>query len=150
MIKSILKYFDSPAEQLPLEDSEKRLQVAACALMVEMAKSDEDFSEEERQTIIHTMTRQFGLQSPEVEEIIQLAEEELDESIQLWRFTNRINKGFSNEEKIRLIELIWKVIFADGRLDAHEDHLVHRMATLLNLTHRQLIDAKVKVRKEIQ
>lgn len=82
-----------------------------------------------------------------VTEIIETADKELKGSLDLWQFTNLINHNYTEEEKIKIIEMIWHIAYTDGRLDKHEDFLVHKLANLLRLTHRQLIDAKVKVRK---
>ena len=78
-------------------------------------------------------------------ELIQATEEELKGSIDLWKFTNLINQNYSIEEKKQIIEMVWRVAYADGRLDKHEDYLVHKLAKLLRLTHKQLIDAKLKI-----
>ena len=61
------------------------------------------------------------------------------------QITNLINQNYSIEEKIRIIEMIWKLAYTDGKLDKHEDYLVHKLARLLRLTHKQLIEAKFKV-----
>jgi len=71
---------------------------------------------------------------------------ELEGSIDLWKFARIINKEYSVEEKVQTIEAVWRVIYADGRLDGHEDHLVHRLADLLRLSHSQLIEAKLRVK----
>jgi len=78
-------------------------------------------------------------------ELIELSHEELKGSVDLWQFTSLINENYSPEEKIQLIELVWKVVYADGRLDMHEDYLVKKVAHMLNLRHGEMIDAKLKV-----
>ena len=61
------------------------------------------------------------------------------------KFTSRINENYSSEEKIRIVEIIWKIAYADGILDKHEDYLVHKLANLFRLTHKQLINVKLKI-----
>ena len=73
------------------------------------------------------------------------AREELRESKDLWKFTNAINQHYEREEKIRVVELLWQIVYADGKLDRHENYLMHKLGRLLNLKHSQLIDAKLKV-----
>ena len=75
---------------------------------------------------------------------MEAAKEELEGSIDLWRFTSLINENYTMAEKIEVIEEIWRIAYADGHLDKHEDYLVHKMADLLRLTHKQLIDAKLR------
>jgi uncharacterized tellurite resistance protein B-like protein len=80
-----------------------------------------------------------------IDQIIKAANEELKQSVDLWRFTNLINQNYSVEEKRRIIEMVWEIAYRDGRLDKHEDYLMHKLAKLLHLTHKQLIQAKMKV-----
>jgi uncharacterized tellurite resistance protein B-like protein len=81
--------------------------------------------------------------------LLEASNEELKGSIDLWQFTNLINHNYSIEEKIRVVEMVWNVVYADGKLDKHEDYLVHKLATLFRLTHKQLIEAKLKVKKVV-
>ena len=148
MIQRILQLFDKPVSEAAPIDAEKRVRVATCALLVELAQSDSDFSEVEKEEIVEILCGHYGLSEEDAEEVIAAAREELDDTVQLWRFTNLINQNFSNEEKLGVIEMVWRVIYADGKLDRYEDYLVHRLAKLLNLTHRQMIDAKVQVLQE--
>jgi uncharacterized tellurite resistance protein B-like protein len=72
----------------------------------------------------------------------------LKNSNDLWRFASLINKNYSIEEKESIMEMIWRVAYADGHLDKHEDYLVHKMAKLLRLSHKQLIEAKLEVKTQ--
>jgi len=126
-------------------DADTRIQVAASALLVEMARADDEFSEEEGERIISILKKEFSLTDEIAKELIEMAELELKASVDLWQFTSLINANYSPEEKIRLMELVWRVIYADGRLDRHEDYLVKKIAHLLNLRHREMIDAKLRV-----
>jgi uncharacterized tellurite resistance protein B-like protein len=77
--------------------------------------------------------------------LMKISEEKREDSVDLWNFTNVINQTFSREEKIKIIEAAWKIIYADDKLDKYEDHYVHVLADLLRLRHDELIDAKLKV-----
>ena len=128
------------------EDAEKESRIAVCALLLEIANFDGDFHDDER-SIIETLIRErFGLTSDEADELIELSHNELKESIDLWHFAKHINKSFSKKERIHLIEMLWHVVYADGHLHGHEDFLIHKLATLLKLEHKDLIDAKIKVK----
>src|SRR3972149_11779103 len=133
---------DSPA---PRENNNSRVEVASCAILLEMANADGEFSDVERENIINLLKKDFYLSDEDAQELIEVTNKELKESIDLWHFTNLINVNYSTEEKLRVIETVWKVIYTDGKLDVHEDYLVHKLATLLKLTHKELIDAKLKV-----
>ncbi len=147
MIDRLLSLFQPRALEAVEGDDPRRLQVATCALLVEIARIDSQFSDEERDRIDEIMRTRFRLSVEDASDILQAAEEEVRDSVHLWRFTHLINSNFSIPEKEELVELLWQVIFEDGRLDRYEDHLVHRIASLLNLTHKQLIDAKLKAMK---
>jgi len=147
MIDRLLSLFQPHTREAVEGDDPRRLQVATCALLVEIARIDSRFTGEERERIVEIMRNRFGLSEEDASNILQAAEEEVRDSVHLWRFTHLINSNFSIPEKEEVVELLWRVIYEDGRLDRYEDHLVHRIASLLNLTHKQLIDAKLKAMK---
>lgn len=132
--------------ELKGKDSAERIQVATCALLLEVANSDDEFSDIEREHIIQILKRDFHLSDEYAKELMKLSDRERKESIDLWHFTHLINENYSLGEKIKIIEMVWKVIYADGKLDKYEDHLAHKLSNLLQLNHKQLIDAKLKVR----
>ena len=122
------------------------IRVAVCALFLEMANIDSEFSEPEREDIMSLLRSHYCLADEHIGELIEASNKELKDSIDLWQFTNLINQNYSREEKIQIIEMVWQIVYADGKLDKHEDYLVHKLTKLLRLTHKQLIDAKLKVR----
>ena len=147
MIDIVKTFFQkAPVEKESEEDKAQKIQVATCALLLEVANSDDEFSEIERDNIVRILKEDFNLSDEYAQELIELAEKERKERIDLWGFTRLINEKYSIEEKIRVIELVWKVIYADGKLDRYEDHLAHKLSKLLKLEHKQLIDAKLKIR----
>ncbi|MFZ0451279.1 MAG: TerB family tellurite resistance protein [Desulfatiglandaceae bacterium] len=125
--------------------SGKDLRVAACSLLLEMAETDGKFLGSERERILSIIQQEYDLSDKEAVSLLERSQQELDESIDLWRFSNNINQHYSLDEKIRLIENVWEIAFTDGNLEQHEDYLVHKLANLLRLSHKQLIDAKMKV-----
>ena len=148
MIELVKKYF-SKENRGPIPErssgTSHDVRVATCALFLEMAQIDGEFNNSEKEQIIQTLKEDHGLSSEAVAELLKAAKEELKGSIDLWQFTNLINQNYSLEEKIRIIEMVWQLAYTDGTLDKHEDYLLHKMANLLRLTHKQLIEAKLKV-----
>lgn len=126
-------------------DTSHDVRVATCALLLEMARIDGKFSDSEREQIIQTLKDVYGLSEEAADKLIQVTQEQLDESVDLWRFTNLIDQNYSIEERVQIIEMVWRLAYTDGVLDEHEDYLLHKLANLLHLTHKQLIDAKLKV-----
>jgi len=130
-----------------VEETSHDIRIAICALFLEMSNIDGEFSKTERENIISIMKKHYDLSDEYVVALLEASHEELKGSIDLWQFTNLINQNYSMEEKVRIIEAIWRVAYTDGKLDKHEDYLVHKLAKLLRLSHKQLIEAKVKVKK---
>lgn len=131
-------------------DEFERIQVATCALLLEVAKSDYEFSSIEKTTIAAILKKEFQISAETIEELMEIAKRRREESIDLWEFTHLINENYSKEEKIKVVEAAWKVIYADKKLDKYEDHLVHKLARLLRLRHSDLVEAKLKVKDKIK
>lgn len=121
--------------------------IAACALLLEMAHVDGVFTGQEKENLLSLLKSEYGLSLADANEMIKTAEEELSNSLDLWKFADMINDNFSEDEKLRVVELLWELVYADGKLDKHEDYLIHKLGHLLRITHRQLIDAKLAVIK---
>jgi len=149
MIDLIKKYFGKSGRNGPSDQREEKsheIRIATCALFLEMSNIDGEFSEAERERILNILKRDYQLSDEHATELMEVSNGELKGSIDLWQFTNLINKNYSLEEKLEVIETVWRIAYTDGELDKHEDYLVHKMAKLLRLTHKQLIEAKLKVK----
>jgi uncharacterized tellurite resistance protein B-like protein len=144
-IKSLLA--GGPAAE-PTRERE-RIQVATCVVLLEMAHADEEFHEMEEGLVRDLLGRKFDLPEADVTELIELARQERSASLDLFQFTRRINDEFSRAEKLEIMEALWRIVYADGVLDKHEDYLVRQLATLLRLSHPEMIEAKVKVLDEL-
>jgi uncharacterized tellurite resistance protein B-like protein len=152
MIDRLKKFFGMEPNNGRVQKTKNQvhdIRVASCALLLEMANIDGEFSEAEKENIINILKSEYGMDEEDVLALINDARKEIEESIDLWQFTSLINKNYSLDEKIRIIETIWMVIYADGRLEKHEDYLVHNLANLLRLDHKQLIDAKLKIKNSL-
>jgi uncharacterized tellurite resistance protein B-like protein len=123
---------------------EDRITIATCVILLEMAGADSVFSQSERNKIRELLQNSIKLPPDEIEGILSIAEREREESVDLWAYTNLINEHFAAADKRRLVEMVWELAYADGRLDQNEDYLMHKLANLLNLKHEDLIAAKLK------
>ncbi|MGD8241212.1 MAG: TerB family tellurite resistance protein [Desulfobacterales bacterium] len=145
----IVKQFFSPATRDAANehsgDSGHDVQVAVCALFVEMARIDESFTADEMAAIIKILKDKYGLSDENAKAMIAAAETQLEESVDYWQFARLINEHYTPGEKAAIIEMLWRVVYLDGNLDKHEDYLMHKLAKLLRLDHQQLIAAKKKV-----
>jgi len=120
-----------------------------CVLLLEAAHVDGECSREEKEHLIFTLTKKYGVAREDIDEFIASGEKKRNDSVDLFQFTRYINNNFEKQEKIELMEAVWRIIHIDGRLEAHEDHFAHKLANLLRLTHKELIDAKIKARKQL-
>jgi uncharacterized tellurite resistance protein B-like protein len=117
-------------------------------LLLEIAHADDGFTPQERDRVLEVLRRRFGLSHTDAQELLDAAQEAREDSNDLFRFTSRINQACTAAERREIVREIWRVVYTDGELGSHEDHLIHRMATLLNLTHPQLIAEKLAVQQE--
>jgi uncharacterized tellurite resistance protein B-like protein len=122
--------------------SQSRVQLAACALLLELAHADNEFSSEERSHIESTLARHFGLDEVAVAELLRLAEAERAQSLDHFQFTRLVAAEYDLAQKMVLAEVMWGVILADGRLSDHETHLVRKMASLMQLEPAYLAQAR--------
>lgn len=145
MLEFLKQKMDVRAESDDVSQSEQDLIVAACALLLEMAHVDNEFTDEESSIVFKILKDEYGVSESDAKAIADAAEEERKQSLDLYQFTSMLNEHFSKEERLRVVEMLWTIVYADGKLSGHEDFLVHRMAKMLNLSHSDLIDAKLNV-----
>jgi uncharacterized tellurite resistance protein B-like protein len=127
-------------------DRQSRITVAACVLLLEMARADDDFARSELDRIRELLKNDLDVPPEEIDTILAIAQRKQEEATDLWSYTNLINENFDKTEKQRLIEMIWEIAYSDGRLDQYEDHLVHKIANLLHVPHSDLIAAKLRIK----
>jgi len=111
-------------------------QLAAAALLVEVATIDANFDEPERQRILEFVRSKFALSESEADALLDVAKSEVDGSIQLYAFTTAIKNGFSYEDRVALMESLWEVAYADGKVDPFEDQVMRRIGGLIYVTDR--------------
>ncbi|MGD9043749.1 MAG: TerB family tellurite resistance protein [Desulfobacterales bacterium] len=148
MIDVLKKFFNKTTAEVSgdlKQNTAHDIRVATCALLVEIARIDEKFTEAEMETILTILKQKYGLSQDHADALMAEAERELEKSVDLWQFTNLINANYSNEEKIKIIEILWQIVYVDGKMDQHEHYLMNKLQNLLRLTHDQLITAKLKV-----
>jgi uncharacterized tellurite resistance protein B-like protein len=126
-------------------DAEHDVRVATCALLLEMAHIDERFTDLEMENILSIMQHRYGLDADQIDVLVEEAEQERRQSADYWKFARRINDNYSTAEKLEIIEMLWRIVYVDGKMDKYEHQLINTLSNLLRLTHQQLIDAKLKV-----
>jgi len=117
--------------------------LAAATLMFEVIKSDSDIHLFENQQMAEQLRKQFDLSREEIAELVTLAENASDEAVSLQRFTRQLCDSWDNSQRCELIEDLWLIALADGKIDAHERHVIRKIAALLYLTDKQIALAKI-------
>jgi len=131
------------------KSTSKKYQVATAALLVEIAKADGDFSDDERKRIIDLMKKDFDLDDECVNDLLALSEQKVKDSVSIYEFSSVINESFTQLEKLDLIRNLWRIIYEDGKLDSHEDRLIKIIGSTMNLEHKDIIAAKLFVKQEL-
>jgi uncharacterized tellurite resistance protein B-like protein len=123
--------------------------IALCVLLLEAAFVDGECSTEELSHLKETLTSKYDITPQDIDELLASSGEKRKESVDIFNFTRYMNNNFNKQEKIEVMESVWSILLIDEHLEAHEDHFAHKLANLLRLTHKELIDAKLAVRKQL-
>ena len=115
------------------------------ALLVHAAKIDENYTEIEKKIIKKTIIQLNQISSDEAEEILKLAEKKEEESNQIVEFTREI-KQYPMEFRLKIIEIIWKIVYSDGTSDNYESNLIRRICGLLYISDKDNGNIKIKVK----
>ena len=153
MIRAFQRLFESTvataARASAVEEREHGYHVATAALLVEMMRADYQVQPEEREAVLRALAAAFDDLSPEeTRDLLARAEERADDATSLYEFTQHINRRLDHEQKAHVVELLWRVAYADGDLDKYEEHLVRRIADLIHVPHSVFIRMKHKARGE--
>lgn len=151
MLESIKRFFQSsmsPSAPASDPDSKKDLRLAACALLLELAHADSEFTSDERAHLEAAVRRQFGLDAAEADKLIKLAEQAREEAVDLWQFTNLIAENYSLGQKMVLAEIMWGLVYSDGDLASKEDYLMRKICNLLRLEPGYLAEARQRVEED--
>ncbi len=144
-IKALFEARDGRGSEPDGAHSDDELHLAAAALMVEAALMDESFDAAEREAVATVLRRQFNLDAEECRSLMERAEKMVHEANHLLGFTRIVKDRFPPEERVRLIEMLWEVAYADGVLHDYEESLLRRVAGLIYVSDRQRGEARKRV-----
>ena len=148
MLKAIKQFFENNIFHVEeqADDSQHRLQIATAALLIETARADFEIEDQELNQIAASLKVKFELSAGEVAELLELAKQKTKQATSYYEFTSLINKGFSFDQKIKVIELMWQVAYADDHLQKYEEALIRKISDLLYIPHSDFIAAKLRVK----
>ncbi len=125
-------------------DDGRSLQLATAALLMEVASADFNISESERETIRSIVAENYSVAPEEAAAIAKKAEKDTEHVTSLYPFTRLITAECSLQDRIEIVGMLWQVTAADGNIDAHEEHLVRKIADLLYVPHNQFIRTRLR------
>ena len=123
--------------------------LAAAALMVEVAVQDGQFDFAERSTIEKSLTNKLNLSMDDAKELLELAEDKQNQSVQILSFTKEIKNHFDDQGRAHIMEMLWEVVFADGAEDSYESNLMRRIAGLLYISDKESGDIRKKIMHDL-
>ncbi|MBX2884349.1 MAG: TerB family tellurite resistance protein [Granulosicoccus sp.] len=132
-------------QSTPAETTGKDLQKASVLLLLEVARADYNISDQERSEVINAIRQTTDLSPEELNELVTESEAQADKAISYHEHIRLINDNFSREQKIELIEQLWRVAYADQELDRYEEAFIRKIADLIYVKHRDFMQAKLRV-----
>lgn len=146
-LKELFNTFTTAATSASSAEREHALQLATAVLLVEVMRADPDIGVAEREAVVAALHQKFTLSTEELARLVALAEQTATRAADYHAFTSSINEHFTQEQKIRVVEAMWQVAYADAHLDAHENHVISKVAGLLHVTHGEYIGAKMRAKE---
>ena len=151
MLKTLRDLFESLS---PLQEgtdasaAEHALRLATAVMLVEVMRADSTFHAGEREAVRAALRDKFGLTEDEAARLAELAGTTAAASTDLFSFTSRIDAAFDMPQKLRMIEHMWRVAYADGTLSAHERHIMWRIADLLHVPQGAYVNARMRAARQ--
>lgn len=153
MFQSLKEFFDavlSPSASGDAASEEHALRLATAVMLVEVMRADATFEASERAAVLAALRDRFALSPDEAAQLTELAVATARGATDLFAFTSRINGHFDMPQKLRMIEHMWRVAYADGHLSDHERHVLWRIADLLHVPQGAYVHARLRVQEEIK
>ena len=142
------KIFQTEETEDPSID-DKTSTKACIALLLETSMADEVLDESELMALKNTLQKDFQINEDEIDELINLAKENVEDSNSLYEFTRDINDNLDAAERVKLIESMWKIAYADGNIDKYEEHIIRKVSNLIYVAHSDFIKAKLSAKEQI-
>ena len=148
MKRILLGFLTIERETSAPQDLQHALRVATAVLLVEVARADFIVLPEERLRLRQMLERQFELSRPELDALMEEAEADADRLVSIQHVTRLLNEHYDHAMKVRVIELMWQLVYADGDKDHYEEHLIRQVAELLYVSHGEFIQARHKAEED--
>ena len=138
----MFSFFKKSDEKIQKEEPSFEIELTAAVLAYEIARIDGDISSDELKILmeeIKVIAKKVGKEESEILEIIEIYS---NDSVSFYEFVEDINKGYSKNEKLSLLEFMWKIAYADGNLDVDEERLIRRLADMIKIKDIEVLKLK--------
>ena len=147
MLQGIRDFFEMKLAATGAERGDRHsIEIATAALLVEISRADGQSTPDEQTAVLAAVRGKFGLAAEDAQQLVDLAEVESQQANDYYQFTSIINRRFTREQKIRIVELLWEVAYADESASPFEEHLIRKLADLIYVDYPDYIHAKLKAR----
>lgn len=145
MLSKISAFFQSLNDGNIDSSTDISVEISCAVLLCEVMLADGVLEQTEEAKLQKLITQQFQLAEEDVKDIIKQALALCESATDFYQFTSKINASYSVEQRIKMLELLWSVAYADGELASIEEHIIRKIADLLHLRHTEFIQAKLKI-----
>ncbi|MCZ6663703.1 MAG: TerB family tellurite resistance protein [Gammaproteobacteria bacterium] len=143
MFRTLKALFDDRiASYATADDEVDALPLAVAALLFEISRADHEVHEDERKEMVRAVGTVCELEESDIASLLETADTAVEEAVSLFDFTSVVNEHLNREKKYELLLLLWRIAYADGRLDRYEEYYIRKIADLLRLSHADFIRAK--------
>ena len=147
MLSKLITFFENELKlnqqtQSP-QDAQEKLQQACAVLLLEISKADYEQSEDEMVKVRELLHKEFDLDDNKLDALIELSHSEGEDLTSMYPLTSLINQHYHYDDKLKLMQMMWKVAYADGDLSKYEDHVIRNVAELLYVEHSDFIRTKL-------
>jgi uncharacterized tellurite resistance protein B-like protein len=148
-LQNLLTSFFQPDESEAAQGG-NNLPLATAVLLFDVMRSDDNTNDAERTQALTSLRQRFALSKEAAAQLMAQAEQIAVRANDYFSFTSLMNERFTQAQKIQVVEFMWQVAYADGTLDAHENHVISKVAGLLHVTHGEYIGAKMHAKEAAQ
>jgi uncharacterized tellurite resistance protein B-like protein len=141
--------FQAPARQGAKAGKPQTVQMAACVLLLEMEHADFNSDAAERETVRGQMLKHFDLDEETLDTLLASAQARERESVSMHQYLRTLNEFLEYKDKLVVVEMLWRVAYADGELDRHEEALLRRMSELLYVSPQDFVRVKLEVQEAL-
>lgn len=147
MFKFLEKILNEEADWKQVD--ERDLMVATAGLFLEMVYADFEIHPDEEKQLTDALSNLFDLTQEEINQLLNKAKQNRDQRQDIWQFASLLKDHLERDQRLQILTNLWRIVFADGRVDKYEDALMRKITNLLGLDHSEMIETKLRVKNEV-